>query len=33
MSRIGVLDITQGDSSQVSRTIKLQEKELKFSET
>ena len=27
-----VLDIAQGDSSQVSRTFKLQEKELKFSE-
>ena len=26
-----VLDIAQGDSSQVSRTFKLQEKELKFS--
>ena len=27
-----VLDIAQGDSSQVSRTFKLQEKELKFNE-
>ena len=27
-----VLDIAQGDISQVSRTFKLQEKELKFNE-